>query len=77
MSFDEFWKAYPRKIAKADARKAWEQTEKFRPKTEEVLKAVETAKKTEDWRKDGGKFIPYPATWLRGERWEDDYGIDL
>jgi hypothetical protein len=77
MSFDEFWKAYPRKIAKADARKAWEQTEKFRPKTEEVLKAVETAKRTEDWRKDGGKFIPYPATWLRGERWEDDYGIDL
>ena len=77
MSFDEFWKLYPRKIAKADARKAWEQTEKIRPTLEKVLEAVKTATKTEAWRHDGGKFIPYPATWLRGERWDDDYGIDL
>jgi hypothetical protein len=77
MSFDEFWKLYPKKVAKADARKAWEQTEKIRPPVEKVLEAVKTATKTEAWRQDGGKFIPYPATWLRGERWEDDYGIDL
>jgi len=24
------------------------------------------------WTKDGGAFIPYPASWLRAERWEDE-----
>ena len=77
MEFEAFWKEYPRKIAKGDARKAWSQTEKVRPDIETVLKAVKAAKQTEGWRENGGKFIPYPATWLRSERWDDDYGVEL
>jgi hypothetical protein len=23
------------------------------------------------WLEDNGRFIPYPATWLNGRRWED------
>jgi hypothetical protein len=38
---------------------------------------LEAQKKQEDWRKDGGKFIPYPATYLRQERWDDELTIDL
>ena len=34
--------------------------------------AIEIQKTTEDWTKEKGKFIPYPASWLRGKRWEDD-----
>ena len=75
--FEKFWKAYPRKIAKGDARKAWVQTEKIRPSVDDLIKAIEAAKKTDNWRGSAGMFIPYPATWLRGERWEDDYGVDL
>jgi hypothetical protein len=75
--FEQFWKLYPRKIAKADARKAWAQTEKIRPKIAQLLQAVELQCKTEQWMKDGGIYIPYAATWLRGERWEDQVEVKL
>jgi hypothetical protein len=75
--FEKFWQAYPRKLAKGDARKAWQQTAKIRPPIEKLLKAVFAARASEQWHKDGGMFIPYPATWLRGERWEDEYDVHL
>jgi hypothetical protein len=25
-----------------------------------------------EWTKDGGQFIPHPATWLNQKRWEDE-----
>ena len=36
-----------------------------------MLKAIEAQKRTPDWFKQEGQFIPYPATWLNGKRWED------
>jgi hypothetical protein len=75
--FLRFWAVYPRKCAKGDARKAWEQTVKIRPPLERLIKAVIVAKASEQWRKDGGQFIPHPARYLRGERWEDVHEIDL
>lgn len=75
--FDVFWKHYPRKIAKGDARKAWRQTERLRPELRIILLAIAKAKETEQWRKESGQFVPYPATWLRGERWDDEYEIDV
>lgn len=75
--FDRFWAIYPRKLAKGDARKAWQQTAKIRPALNALLKAVYAAKASEQWMKEGGSFIPYPATWLRQERWEDIHTIDL
>lgn len=69
--FDTFWAAYPRRQAKGDARKAWQQTAAIRPPIDEVLKAILAHRRSEQWRKDGGQFIPMPATWLRQERWED------
>ena len=75
--FDEFWKVYPRKVAKGDARKAWKQMATIRPPLEKLIRAVIVARATEDWRKDGGKFVPYPATWLRAERWEDVHEVEI
>jgi hypothetical protein len=75
--FDQFWAAYPKKVAKADARKAWAQTKDVRPDITTVISAVTAACKTESWMKQGGTFIPYPATWLRGERWEDELTVTL
>jgi hypothetical protein len=75
--FDQFWAIYPRKIAKADARKAWLQTKDVRPDITTVISAVTAACKTESWMKQGGAFIPYPATWLRGERWDDIHEVVL
>ena len=66
--FDEFWRAYPRRVAKAEARKAWAQTESIRPPIGEVIAAIRrSATQWTDIR-----FVPHPATWLRGERWDDE-----
>ena len=75
--FDQFWAAYPKKVAKADARKAWAQTKDLRPALPVLLNAIQANCKTESWMKQGGTFIPYPATWLRGERWDDELEVKL
>ena len=69
--FEIFWAAYPKKTSKPAATKAWA---KLKPNEETVrtmLAAIEAAKQTADWQKDGGKYVPYPATWLNNRRWED------
>jgi hypothetical protein len=38
--FDVFYKAYPRKVAKGDARKAWQATKKIRPPLANILAAI-------------------------------------
>ena len=68
--FDLFWKAYPKKKAKGDAEKAWKSV-KADKHIDAILLAVEQQKQSPEWLKDGGQFIPHPATWLRGKRWED------
>jgi hypothetical protein len=68
--FDEFWKKYPRKRAKADARKAWKKLRHVDLKT--IMVALEAAIASDEWRRDSGQFIPYPTTWLNGERWTDE-----
>jgi len=75
--FDTFWKAYPKRVAKGDARKAWTQTQNIRPALPELLAAIEAQAKSDQWRKNDGQFIPYPATWLRGERWDDELKVTL
>ena len=69
--FDAFWKAYPRKKAKGDAWKAW-QAAKPAPDVETVLIAIEHQRHSPQWTKDGGQFVPYPATWLRRQGWLDE-----
>ena len=66
--FEEFWKAYPRKEGKQKARQAFE---KVTVPLETLLQALEQQKQSAQWTKDGGQFIPHPATWLNGKRWED------
>ena len=75
--FEMFWKAYPRKVAKAEARKAWNQTQATRPDLETILKAIKGASQTEQWMRGNGQFIPHAATWLRGERWEDEFEVKI
>lgn len=75
--FDQFWAAYPRKIAKAEARKAWIQTKSVRPDIAKLLLAINQACKTEQWMRGSGQFIPHASTWLRGERWDDVYEVKL
>lgn len=66
--FDEFWSHYPRKDSKQDAKKAWRQvtiSRKIDPQL--IIDAVQTYPFKPD-----RTYQPLPATWLRGERWEDE-----
>lgn len=67
--FDRFWQAYPRKTAKGAALKAWR---KHKPPVDRVLEALRWQTRSDEWAKDGGEFIPYPATYLNALRWEDE-----
>ena len=71
--FDIFWKAYPRKTGKGDARKKFA---KALTKTsfENIMAALGKVKASAQWKKDDGQFVPYPATWLNQERWDDEVG---
>jgi hypothetical protein len=69
--FNKFWKLYPKKKSKGDAEKAFKQLRIDDPLLTEILLSLELACKSEDWMKDGGKYIPYPASWLRAKGWLD------
>lgn len=69
--FDRFWKIYPRKRKRGDALKAWKALRPSAPLLDRILKAVESQRESPDWRKEQGRYIPYPATWLRAQGWED------
>lgn len=69
--FVEFWKLYPRKAAKGQAAKAWVSLSA----SDRDLALAGSAVLSATWATasaDRRAFIPYPATWLRGRRWEDD-----
>lgn len=70
--FDLFWKAYPKKKSKGDAKKAWKKINPDEHLQDRILRALERAKTSADWKKDHGQFIPYPASWLNAEGWDDE-----
>lgn len=69
--FNSFWENYPKKKAKADAEKAFLKLLPDQAMMASMLVAIEQQKASRDWQKDNGQYIPLPATWLRGKRWED------
>jgi hypothetical protein len=73
--FDQFWSAYPRKVAKPQAMKAWNKIKPSEPMTSKIMSAVHAQSASDQWTKDDGKFIPHPATWLNGQRWDDETEI--
>lgn len=69
--FDEFWNAYPKKVGKQYALKAWRKIKPTAELHETIMQAVDTQKHSEQWRRDNGRYIPNPATWLNGGYWEN------
>lgn len=68
--FDDFWNAYPKKVAKKAAASAWK---KHNAKADQIIADVQRRKVGHrGWLDDGGKYIPNPATYLNQERWTDE-----
>lgn len=71
-AFDSFWAAYPKKVAKTNAMKAWVKLMPDEDTVEKIMSGLYVWKHSEEWTRDDGRFIPHPATWLNGRRWEDE-----
>lgn len=70
LTFDDFWALYPRRVAKKEARHAWAKIDAKHYPT--ILTALYEWARI--WNDRGEpQYTPHPATWLNGERWEDDF----
>lgn len=69
--FDLFWSAYPNKVDKAKARRAWNKLKVDAQLFEQIMTGLEAWKASKQWQKDNGDYIPYPTTWLNGRRFEN------
>ncbi len=70
--FTWFWSAYPKKVNKGTAEKAFNKLYKELPDIKKLIELLELKKNSEQWKKDTGKYIPYPSSWLNAKGWEDE-----
>ncbi len=66
-AFDIWWAEYPKHGLKSEALRAWNCLD-VSPDT--LLKALRNAKRSHEWLKENGRYIPYAVKWLDGN-WED------
>lgn len=69
--FELFWSAYPKKVARGAALKAWSRLNPNATLQSAFLSALDWQKRSDMWRKAGGQYIPNAATWLNNEHWTD------
>ena len=86
--FLRFWSEWPkskRKGGKPICLAIWN-TKRLEDQADNIIAHVKTMCQSEDWRKDGGKYIPAPIVYLRGMRWDGadvepsrqkTYGLDV
>ena len=68
--FDRFWAAYPRKVGRGAARKAFARAVRLIGEPEPLAAMLAALQRVRpSWRDP--EFIPHPATWLNEERWSD------
>jgi len=73
LAFDQFWELCPRKIAKGAARKAFLKAAQ-KASLDSILSGM--AQHADEIKSNDPMFIPYPASWLNAERWEDETVTD-
>jgi len=65
--FEQFWSYYPKKVARADAVKAWNRAIKRKPADD----IIRLAKDYSEGKLPASEYIPNGSTWLNNNRWED------
>lgn len=70
--FDKFWAAWPKSIRKGGKSVCLARWKKglYDGCADQIIKHVEWMKTTDQWRKDGGSFIPAPLVYLNQQRWD-------
>ena len=70
--FNTIWEAYPRKIGKGAAERAWKNIRDQEAALVAIRDALSWQTKSEQWTMENGRYIPNPATYLNQRRWEDE-----
>lgn len=70
--FEIFWSAYPKKKSRGQAEKAFSKINPDEQLLALMIASIEQARKSGDWLKDKGRYIPHPATWLNAKGWLDE-----
>ena len=71
-AFASFWGMYPKKVSKKAAWKAWQKIEYTPELVVKIMTSLGLAIESEQWVKDKGRYIPHAATWINGEKWNDE-----
>jgi uncharacterized protein YdaU (DUF1376 family) len=75
--FDRVWQAYPKKIGKANAARAWVNMKKHRVPVDDIIAKINALKSSDQWARDNGQFIPNPATWINRGGWHDEIEVTV
>lgn len=70
--FEAFWKQYPKKVNKFKSEEWFRKNKPNEILFNYIIKKLEMFKKSKEWKKENGKYIPHPTTWLNQKRWEDE-----
>lgn len=71
--FNEFWSEYPKKINKKGCYTSFKRIKNLKNEMPLIMSALSKLKKTQQWTKDNGQFIPNPQTFINQERWKDEH----
>lgn len=69
-AFEQFYSAYPRKVARTKAQFAWLTLKPSPELVAQIMAGV--GRYVEQVRGKDTEYIAHPATWLNGRRWEDE-----
>lgn len=70
--FEAWWGAYPKKVSKGAALKAWSKIKPDPKLQAQMLDALRWQVRQPGWAKDGGAFIPHPASYLNAQAYLDE-----
>ena len=70
-NFETFWNEYPNKQGKAQAFTYWKKYKCDNGIFETIMESLRAQRKSDNWKKNNGQFIPMGSTWVTGRRWED------
>lgn len=77
--FEQWWAAYPKGQRKRGKPKCWAKwkRENLELRTEDILACLAAAKRSKDWKRDAGQYIPGPHPWLNSAPWlTEDFAKD-
>ena len=74
-TFNLFWAMYPNKKGKKTAMAKWLKIKPGKEIFGAIMAGLEEYKKSDQWQRDNGQYIPHPATFLNQERWNDELQV--